>query len=420
MASSSLPTRLSYFVETTQGSAPADWDASGTSVRHIMESLDVSVLQQSMLEDERSQEEILAYDQMIFGIKGGGDIEFSFSAYLHGHGDTTGTDETSPTATGLSGMLGNALGATTLGEHTTIVAGGGTTSATVLDCDTVDGLEAGDIVGVADADGNLELRPIDSIASTALTLKYALSFTPDGADRVYSAITASEDEDTLEDSSTGPYTTSWLIEVGRGSGQQAWECRGCKLYLTGIELARNTPPKLNFTVKVGSFDTPETASGPTWSSDPVGAAGLAIGPNTEVNIQDFGTTTRNCVKAVEMSFTNGVTPMPVPTLTECDDGMPGIGMYSLERQPTEFTLHVAPHSDDWYTDFNAQTLKHVAITRKAPLGSAWMIYFPRAEITQTPQYGTAGNLLNTMLSLRALKDDGSTDPSSSRVLIGMC
>lgn len=423
MATNRLPTYAAYWEEdTTQGTGPANaaaWVSDGVRVRHIAESLDVTPLQRAMLEDERNFDNVLDYDPQIEGIKGGGDIEVPINAYLHGSGDTTGTNEAQIAATAQSNLWAHCLGGQDRPDHQTSTTGASTTAITLADASS---FSVGSWVGIADSNSRIHTRRIHDITTDTLTLHRPLPFTPGDGARVYAAICIYIDEDTLEDSSAGPHTMSWLLQRGRGSAIKSWELRGCKTYISGFELARNAAPKVNHMIRVGNFSTPEAAPVPSWTGDPTGAAGRALGIKTKMFIQDFGTNdTENSVHLAELSVTPGVIPSPIPTVTEATDGMPGLAGYSIERNPCDITALITPHDDDWYTDFNARTQKHVQLEQLAPLGSAYSIYFPRVDITNDPQEGAAGNVMSTNLTMRALSDTlADTDLVRSRMCIVLC
>lgn len=417
MATSFLPTTIAFFQETTQGTGPANaaaWVSSGNRFRVMAESIDLSAFTREMIEDERSREDVLGYDAMIQGIKGR--VEFAFETYLHGA--EASTDSGSQVAeTDLMTILEHCFGGLDLG-YSDAAAALGSHSTTAVEVGTVGNFSVGQYVGLEDSDGMVHGRRIASIAGDVLTLDRALPFTPSDGDPVHAGACIYIDESVLVDSAAGPYTFSYLIEKGLSGSRSSYEANGCVSTVSGISLDLNAAAKLQFSTLVGSYITPESAPTPSWSGTPSGAAGLAIGPGSRVHLGDFGSTTNTNLKVTEFSVTPGITRSRVETRTEADDGMPGTGMYTLERNPCEVSLQLAPHADDNWTDFNAGTLKHLCFERIAAAGSAWMLDFPRVEITNDPQLANTSNVLGNSLSLRALPNTaGSSALLTSRMCI---
>ena len=89
MATSSHPSQLGYFQETTSGTAPANaaaW-ASETRLKHIADSLDISGVKQQVVDDMNAQVNIFGQNQKKKGLKNGFTVPFSL--YATGTGATT-------------------------------------------------------------------------------------------------------------------------------------------------------------------------------------------------------------------------------------------------------------------------------------------------------------------------------------------
>ena len=140
---------LTYFPETTQGTPPADaaaWIASGVRLRHLGESLDISGVERSLLEDMRNQYRVKGTEARVQGID---NPEFPFAVYGHGLGETTAAGEQVATdAPGyqLALLLGHALGGITRGYSTQVSGGGSTT--TVVAVDDASDYAVGDFVAI--------------------------------------------------------------------------------------------------------------------------------------------------------------------------------------------------------------------------------------------------------------------------------
>lgn len=411
MPTSALTSSLAYAFETTQGAAPANAAAwvtavgsltTGARIRHISESLQIDAFKQPTIEDMRSQENVMDQEQKILGIKGG--IEFGFDAYLTGTGVVTAA-ASQVDATALSNLLGHCFGGQDRSNSTTISAGSSTT-ATVA---ATTNINLGSYVGIEDtsaADGLVYLRRVVDISGSVLTFDEALPFAVASGDVCHGAITIFLDEDALEDSSLGPTTLAWHLSRGRGSAREQWVAAGCKAAVESISLPRNEAPKLSFKVLVASFTTPEANSDPTWVSDPLGNAPLAIGPATHLQLQTYGTTTQAERHALECSFSPGCSPTPMDTLTEVNVGMPGRGHYGLGLSDTTAQLHTLMSSAD-YTAFNAGTLRYLRWSRVSTAGRCIALAMSRAELVETPAFAAAGPSMGAKLAMRGLKDTTS-------------
>lgn len=381
----------------------------------MAESLDVSSFVEETLEDERSQTTVLGYDARIRGIKGGN--EFPFEMYLHGLVSAT-TSGSQAAANALTSLLEHCFGGARRG-YADEAATGGSHSTTAVEVGTVANFAVGDWIGLEDANGDVHLRQVVTIVGDVLNLHRALPFTPADEDPVHACTVIYPLESRLVDSSSGNYTLSWLVQKGLAGSTASWEALGCVSTVTGITLGRNAMPKLAFNTMVGSFRTPEAAPSPSWSGTPYGAAGLPIGPRTKVFVQTEGTSTENTLHCIDFSVEPGITRTRVETLTEKASGMPGTGLYSLDRTPCNISMSVAPLASSYWTDFEAGTLKHIQFERNAVAGKAWSLYFPKCEAV-TPAPGNYNQVLGNTLSFRALNDDGATTITQQRMYIVLC
>jgi hypothetical protein len=424
MATSPLPGRLTPFPESVQaGQAPANaaaW-AALTSMRFIAESADPSGLVQSVVPDQRSQLYILDDEPVILGIKGS--VEFPFAAYLHGSG-TSPADGAAVSAWPLGTFMGHCFGAVHLGTTDALVATGAHAADEVELTDTVP-IGAG--IGFVDPDTGLEhIRHVTATAAGSVgvihTLHRELPWIPDDGELAIGKTTISIDEDVLEDSGVAlSRTYSWLYESGRqnSSSRETWEMRGCVSFITGITLGRNELPRIQVMTLVASFDTPETAPVPTWSTLPVGSAPRVIGPNTSVFLQAVGTTTDQTFQVADFNITPGVTREAQPALTEDTAGMPGIGRYGLIPGACTISTLFAPTADARLTEFANRTELHLQFERQAPAG-AWSIYFPRVTHSTEPAKGAAGPIQGYQQTFQAHQvSAGATDLARSRILIAL-
>jgi hypothetical protein len=419
MGTAFKPARLSFFPETTSGTGPADWAADGQSIRHM--DLDLTPFKETMLEDMRSRLAISRdREAPIPGIKGS--VEFPFSIYLTGAEDTAITGEQlleSTTAT----VIGKGMGGIRRAQSQT-VAVAGATSTLVVETVVSTGLVVGDFVQMADSNGVMHQRRVTAIAAGGvgqiLTLHRALPFTPADGSLVVGCITLHIDEDVKEDSQVGPYTWSFLGEIGRqaSTARRATEAVGCEVMIESIELSRNGLPMVKFKVLVGSFETSESTTSPTWTDAPTGAAPVPIGPRSRVFLQDRGTTTNATLNVSSFEIDPGLPAVRVETMTEDTTGLPGTYGYTLGDAPCTVKFNIVPHTNDHLDDFAARTERHLQFERLAPAGQAWSIYFPRVVHNERSSPADANGMLGQSLSFEALHDDDmTTDVSMSRMVI---
>lgn len=412
MTTSTKPSQLAYFQEVTQGTGPANagaWVSSGVRVRHIGDSVDVSGIEQAVVEDERSQTGIFDLEYSVKGLR---NTSFPMSLYMTGSGTETAQDATIA-ETPLMTILEHALG----GMHrsnSTVLAGGSHTT-TVINVDDATNIVPGCLIMVEDAtDGTIAVVGVEAVSSLAVTLDEALPFTPADNDTVHAMATIYVDETVLVDSSVGPTTLSWLIQKGLAAALENFECNGCKSELKSIALTRGGLPVLAFDTMVASFDPPGTAPSPSWSSDPVGSAPVSIGPDSVIVYQTYGTTTRAPIHVNEFSVDVGVPVVSVDTNTEVDDGMEGRQGYTTQPADTSITLNVVPFGSSAWTQFAADTFRRLRFYKRAAAGQVFAVDFPRCEL-KPPKRGTAGAVSSSQIMLRAHKRPTNTDASNQQM-----
>lgn len=410
---------LAYFVEVTSGTPPANaaaWVTNGVRVRHIMESLDVSSFKQSIIEDQRSQENVQDEEVPILGIKGG--VDFPFDCYAHGLGATAAAGDAVVQNT-FSDILEHCMGGVHLSRSTT--ATGGTTTTAILTVDTDMEVGAHLVVVLPDMPQvNYPRRVVAFNGGTnTVTFDEVLPRAVAAADVIHGCATHYFDEDALNDSAVGPTTLSWLLSLGRGNDREHWEARGCKTFIESIALPRNGAPKFSFKTLVASFATPNDLLDPAFVATPGGNAGTAVGPRTSLFLGDYGSTVAGSRHAVDFNVKPGGAPMPCETGTEVQSGMPGISHYGLTKDKTTATLKTL-FSQDEFDDFDAQTLKQLRWVRHGGPGVGFALGMPRCSVTQTPSNSNAGPSLGMDLEITALRDVAAiadTDLARSRLVI---
>lgn len=421
MTTSIKPSQLAYFQEVTQGTGPADasaWASGGQRIRHLGETLDVSGVEQAVVEDERSQEGIFDLEYSIKGLR---NTSFPFSVYLTGSGAAT-ADGNQISETPLMTLLEHALGGLHRSNSTTLSGGGHST--TTINVAAATNIIHGCLIAVEDVtDGTIAVRRVLDVNTLAVVLDEALPFTPANGDLVHGMATLYIDETVLVDSSSGPTTFSWLVQKGLAAALENFEFNGCKSELKTISLQRGALPVLAFETQAASFDPPGTAPSPSWSSDPAGFAPVSIGPDTVITYQTQGTTTINAIHVSDFQVEVGVPVVSVDTNTEVQDGMEGRQGYTTQPADTTITMNVVPFASSHWTNFAADSLRRVRFYKRANEGQIFAVHCSRCEL-KPPKRGVSGAVSSNMITLRAHKDAVSSEASNqqmwrSKILIGI-
>lgn len=427
MSTSSFPSLLAYYVESTQGLAPASaaaWVtaagaiATGARMRHIGESLDVAGIQQAVVEDERSQVNIFGLNVKVKGLR---NVTFPMKMYLTGMGAVT-APASQAVATAQSVLLTHCLGGSHRSNSTLLTAAGTTT---VLNVTAATNIIPGCLIAVEDisAPGVINVRRVLSVAALAVTIDEALTFTPVAGDICHATITHYIDESVLVDSSVGPTTMSWLIQKGLPAAIEGWVLRGCKTELKSIELERGGLPTMTFETQCAAFDGPQTAPSPTWSTTTIhGNAPVSIGPDSIWSYQTYGSTVTNNIHVSASTIDVGVPVVAIDTNTEVTDDMEGRQAYTTQPADTMCSLSVVPMATAPWTDFSADTFKRVRFFKRAAAGSGIAIHFSRCEFAEMPKRGVNGAVSSIDIALRAhpdLDNASATIPAMwvSKVLI---
>lgn len=425
MTTSSSPSQLAYFPETTQGTPPANgvaWVAGGRRIRHLASALDPSGLAQAVVEDERSQTSVFGLNTKVKGLRG---VQQPVGLYLTGSGATT-ADGDQIAETDLMILLEHALGGLHRSNSTVLDAGGHTT--TVINVEDATNIIEGCLIAIEDtsADSLLYVRRVLDVSTLAITLDEALPFTPVDDDVVHGMATAYIDETILVDSNGagGPYTMSWLIQKGLPAALENWQLHGGKLQLDSIDLPRGGLPSVSGTIFAASFVGPGTAPSPSWTVAPSGPAPVSIGPRTEIQFQDYGTTTANHIQVGECSITVGVPVVVTETVTEVQSNMEGVASYATQPADTMTTLGIVPMAASFWADFAVDQFISFRWSKIAGPGQIFAIAMPRCEIASMPKRGTQNAVSRADVELRAHPDEEITGASNqalvtSKILIGV-
>lgn len=412
MTASANTSRLAFFEETTSGTPPADWVASGNLV-FTMDLPDITSLQQSLIEDSRSRIRVNKVFDKIKGVRSTATFPYTFGAFGHGQGVIA--DGVKPTQTNHAKLMVNGLGGSRITEST-FASVAGSHSTTTIELDDSTDYDAGDIIILIDQTALTVtyMRRILSKSGDIVTFDEAVPFTIVDNDIVQGHLHQYVDESVLCDSSVGDDTLSYAILMG-GTTPQAWQTVGSKNNITEVTISTNEQVTIAVDVMVGSFTEPQLFSAPAFTTSETGEAAIIAGLATKLFIQDFGTSTSVCVDASEISITPGVVNARTEVVTECATGMEGIQGYHLEPADTIISVTRIPYDQTAHTELAAGTRKIVRYSNQLARGSGWGFMCPNCEINATPVKGEAGNRLAQVIEFRAHEDeDNAAAPDADR------
>lgn len=395
-----------FYPETTQGDPPADWDADGFLIDHL--EADPSSITQSLVEDATLNTRAKTKRAKIFGLRNIEGVKIG----LNFHGAEVETSDTQQVAqTALAKVLEHCMGGQQRGYSTT--ATGGTALIPTVAAGT--GIDEGVFLGFEDQDdpGRVHIRRVLSwnLGGLAATLDQALPFTPTNGDKVHGCIMSYIDEDVLEDSEAGPYTWSWRIEKGT---EAVWDIVGSKANFA-MSFPRNAPPRIDLTVMAAKWFH-ENLTKESWTQTPAGKAPLAIGPDSKVFLQTYGTNTDQTYCIGSFAMEPGVNILPIDTVVTAEgSNMEGRCGYTIGQADTTATVQLVPFDDDWETALQARTFKKMRYSQVAQAGKAWAVHFSRAEITETPKHQAVSNAQGVNVKFCAHEDLENTNASNAKL-----
>lgn len=439
MSNPAALSQLAYIDETTQGTPPADaaaWVAGGTQIRHIAESLDLSGIKASSVEDMRSQTTLQGTERRLIGID---NPEFPFTMYGHGMGAAT-ADGVQAASIPLVATLGHALGGHRR-TYTHAVSGGSSTTTTI-DVDDASDWQVGDFIaielGTAPAgypSGTAFPRRILTIDTGAtpdqITIDQALPAAPEDGDVIHATSFAYVDEDVIVDSngSGGPYTRTYLGQKGlqsaTGSLREAWEIRGAVTQLQAFGFERDQPLQLPFQVMGGSHAAPGTAPWPSWTATPAGFAPLVAGPLTQLWLVDEATTTSTLVHNATFQCEPGVPRTRTEVLTSDNVYMQATSNFGSEPAETTINLALDPFDTSRWGEWESSSYKTMRIARLGNAGFGFFVHFSRVSYVEEPGRGENGWASSTEIQFKAHPDaDISPMPANaaiwrSKIIIGV-
>lgn len=411
MPTSAHYTQAAFFQETTSGTGPANaaaWVASGVRTAPLRGSFDPSGIGQEIVPDERARERI---NDSLPGQQGIDNPEFTIGYEFEISGSTV-ADTSAIAQTQQMQLLAHCMGGIQLGTSTTA---SGTHSTTTVEIDATTGADEGTYVAVqlsayTAAPTACHVRRITDLTGSVATVDQAFPNAPVDTDPVHAVAQVYVLESDLIDSSANDTTLSWLAQRGPTGGTQNWEIVGSKAQLDTITLERGALAKFALTVFGGSSTDPDTAPSPAWTSEPTFENGVIIGPDTQLFIEDYGTTTNTIIPCSSFSITPGLPVSRDETVTTTAAGLEGTACYTTRPEDMLIELSTTWTADHW-ADFNSGTLKTIRLSTLRPAGQNIAFSFSRVEIVKVETLEN-GDALHVKLMCKALEDTLDTDAAN--------
>lgn len=384
---------LAFAREATQAAPVADWDADGTLLDHL--EADPGAIAQSLVEDATLNTRAFTKRKFIKGIRNCDNLKVKLN--WHGTGAVT-ADTVTVVETPMMEVLAHCWGGQLRTKSTTVTGG----TALIPELTSVNTIDEGVFIGFEDLGdpGRVHIRRVISVAALAVTLDQALPFTPAMGDLAHGTCMTFIDEDILEDSTAGDRTFAWRLE--RSGTDAVYEFVGTKAALA-ITLARNAPPSLELSVMAANWKH-QTLTKETWTQTPSGQAPLAIGRDTKLFVQVYGTHTSTDLHCQQMGVETGVPIVPIDTVTEAESLMEGRAGYSIQPADTFLTPVIVPQVNDWEVALQADTMYKVRYSQVAQAGKAWALHASRCEIGETPKFTPVNSVQGINVKFRAHED----------------
>lgn len=395
-----------FYPEVTQGAPPADWNADAFLIDHL--EADPSSLVQSLIQDMTLNTRAKTKRSVIFGLKNVEGVKVA----ANWHGAEVETAANSQVAeTALSKILKHCMGGQYRSYST--VTTGGTAAIPILSAST--GVDEGVFLGFEDADdpGRVHIRRVVSWdgGTKAATLDQVLPFTPANNDKVHATIATYIDEDVLEDFETSQNTFSWRIEKGT---EAVWDVLGSAANMA-LSFPRNAPPRLDLTVMAATWRHVGLTK-TNWTQTPAGKAPLAVGPDTKIFLQDYGTYTDQTYCLSSYAMEPGINIIPVDTVVTAEgSNMEGRCTYTIGQADTTATVQLDPYAQDWEKALETRTFKTLRYSQVAQAGKAWAIHMSRVEITETPKWGAFSNAQGVNVKFTAHEDLENSNANNAKL-----
>lgn len=418
--------RVAYFEETTVGTAPADWNASGVPIEFT--SVDVAGLKQEFITDPTMEEHPFDAQTraVIHGIKNG---EIKLGLKLHGIGSEVNAGS-QVAANALSNLLKHAWGGVHRSNSVAVTAG---TDEHTFEVTAATNIIPGCIIRVEDKTspaagwaGKTVARRVIDVTGTTITVDEDLPFTPAAGDKVHATITVYFDKSQLEDAVANNDTLAWLIALYESGTDDIYQAVGSVISELKIDLPEGGVPGLETTILAGTFmhGTEDGLANPDFATATYGHAQLAIGRDTQVSISDYGDDTLAYRDVNAITVEPGIGRQRIKARTEKTHNLEGTATYGLKVDNTTLSLTFPTYEESWYADLNDSQFYRVTIDQVAPAGKGWSIHVPKAQIDQTPGRQIVTDVWGATVNLRAARPSNATAASNedlerSRILLAL-
>lgn len=414
-------TSVGHVIESTQGTTPADASAWATALagssggRIYVEELDPSFIRGfAAVPNADMEERVHAKKAPHKGLPTADGGSMVSRVWGSGHAYSAGTQVP---ATNMGRLLTHCLGGGARGNDTAVDTDG-VTSQTEFTLAAVTNLAIGQVIAFEDADDEGRLWPaqIVAISGSDIEIDRAMPFTVAVGDKVYGTEMAYVDQAALTNPQDSNYSTlSLLIQ----KGPVCWMTGGSHLALSELRLERGMQPKVAMEILAARGYPPGAGAPtvPTYTDTIEGTADVqAIGRDTHLFLQTYGTTTWAEVTVFSCSIAPGVPVLPQDTVTEVDDGMPGRAGYRTEPADTVVELVVAL-ADAEQTRWTAGAELTLTYFQVGPVGHCWAVHMVRCKIMEPPEYVPEGTNRYRVRLQAADDEDGAGELGKSKIVI---
>ena len=408
MPTSAHYTALAYWQETTSGTGPANaaaWVSNATRVGPIRGSVDVSSIGADMVDDERAVDRIYYKQQGQVGID---NPEFPAEFEFESNAATT-ADTSAIAVTSQMTLMEHCMGGLLLGTSTACAAAGSHTS-TAVDMDATTGCDEGTFLAVqiaayTRAPTALHVRRVTDLTANVATVDQAFPATPADEDEVHAVAQCYVLPSELIDSTANNSTLSWLIQRGPTGGVQNWEVVGAKSQLDSISLGRGEIAKFALQTFGGSHQDPSDAPSPSWTAEPTLTAPFLVGPDCQLWVEDYGTTTNTLLDCSAFNITPGLPVSPDDGVTSNTAGMVARNGYTTRSEPTTIEVNstFTSSATDFWNDWAVGQLKVVRFATVRPAGQNVAFHFSRCQIRKITAVEN-GDSLHVSMTLESLED----------------
>lgn len=399
--------------ESTFGAGISDWDSlSANGGELYLTEIDVTGIEQAIVENENIRQRPFATWGPILGLK---NIEFSGAFYLHASTTHAAAGAQAAASVFDEIWLGSCSGLSR--TYAAGVDGGGTATAFDVDEGDLDSSDLHSFIFYYDASASTgQFVRYASITdggggspdTVNLTTGFTLDDTPADADTVYGCAHGWIYDQAVQDHANAAHYSHTMFFKGRHS-EWNYEARGVRFGIGQITIEAGSPIKIPFSAKGATFNNTEGITQPDLDGTVAGRPGYVVGRGTatEIRIEDVGEDL-DTGSVTQVVGTITITVGVEPEASNGPGGTEGVHGYtvtreSLDAQMIEFTVY---YDDQWYTDFRAETRKHMLIQVGDQPDDAMGFYAQNLAIEKVTPGETNG--LSTMtITCRCLEGTGT-------------